>query len=268
MAKNKWFIPFLVILGLAFVGLSLFLSTRSDNRSLGLKKLARLMYTSGDVAVFRKNMTDKELIKKNTDLYYLDSVEIGPDGDAVLEFDSSYRIRILDNALVTLDEEEGRANIILKRGDVQVENFGRENSVIITKNGQRYSATDYELTFKRENANQNFPEIAPDANLNPTPAPGADGSLSAEYIQDTLKRQIPAFDKCYKQVLQRTPGLTGQVVMNFTIDRNGKIVSASVGNSSINDNDFKRCLSEVLMRTEFKSFTGDPITSSFPITFE
>jgi hypothetical protein len=243
------------------------MSARLENQSSGLKVLARVIYNSGEVYVLHKNITEKETLKKSANLYYLDTVETGPNGDASFELNSGYRLRVLDNALITLDQEGEKAIFILKRGDVQIESFGRGSALMISKNGQRLSPSEYESILRKENPQNTFPEIAPVVADSP-PTPASADSLSSEYIQETLKRQIPAFDKCYKQLLQRTPGVVGQVVMTFTIERSGKIASAGVTNSTISNAEFKRCLSEALRRIEFNSFRGDPITSTFPVSFE
>ncbi|MGZ3794964.1 MAG: AgmX/PglI C-terminal domain-containing protein [Pseudobdellovibrionaceae bacterium] len=243
------------------------MSTRLENQSSGLKVLARIFYNSGEVYILHKNITEKEILKKSASLYYLDTVETGPNGDATFQLDSGYRLRVLDNTLVTLDQEGEKAILILKRGDVQIESFGRGNTVMISKNGQRLSPSEYESILRKENGQNSFPEIAPLVADSPAPLNASD-SLSSEYIQETLKRQIPAFDKCYKQLLQRTPGVVGQVVMTFTIERSGKIANADTTSSTFSSPELNRCLSEGLRRVEFKSFRGDPITSTFPISFE
>jgi hypothetical protein len=267
MAKNKWFIPSLVIAGLLFLGLSLYLSTRLEPQAPGVRVLARAGFNSGEVFVLPRGMNEKRPLIKSVSLYYLDSLETGPDGDATLEFDSGFRIRVLDNVLLTLDQDGEKTVVILKHGDVQVEKFGSENSVLISKGGQHYSANEYEVTVRRETSQNTFPELAPEAIPGQNPA-AAGENLSSDYIQDTMKRQIPAFDKCYKQLLQRTPGVVGEVVMSFTIEKTGKVISAEANTSNIADADFKRCLSEAIRRVEFKSFRGDPIVSTFPMTFE
>ncbi len=249
------------------MSLSWFMSARLESRSSGLKVLARIVYNSGEVYVLHKNMTEKETLQKSTSLYFLDTVETGPNGDATFEMEGGYRLRVLDNALITLDQEGEKAILILKRGDVQIEALGRDNSVLISKNGLRMTLGEYESQLRKENAAAGFPEMAPLVAESPPP-PSAGDSLSSDYIQDTLKRQIPAFDKCFKQLLQRTPGVVGQVVMTFTIERSGKIASADATTSTIDNAEFKHCLSEALRRVEFKSFRGDPITSTFPLGFE
>lgn len=266
MAKNKWFIPSLAILGVLFFALSWFMSNRLDTDSPGLKPLGRVSYNSGEVSIFHKNMTEKEDLKKSLPLYYLDSIETGPDGDASLEFDGGLRMRMLDNVLLTVDQDQDKAVLILKRGDLQIENHSNDSNVLFSKNGQRLSLNEYENLLRREAVQSGFPENAPPPGE--SPAEETTDNLSSDYIQNTLKRQVPAFDKCYKQLLQRTPGIVGQVVMTFTIERTGRITDAEPSTSTIADADFKRCLSEAIRRVEFKSFTGDPITSTFPLNFE
>ncbi|MBC7371931.1 MAG: AgmX/PglI C-terminal domain-containing protein [Bdellovibrionaceae bacterium] len=266
MAKSKFLVPSLVAAGLFFMALSWWMSTGLDSHAPGMRSLARIAYNSGEVFILHKSMTDKEELKKSKMLYYLDTVETGPNGDATLEIESGYRVRLLDNTMVTLDQDGEKAVLILKRGDVQFENFGTNNQLLVSKNGTRMTPNEYVSILKRDGTQGAFPELAP--NAEDTPSATSSGTLSSDYIQDTLKRQIPAFDKCYKQLLQRTPGVVGETVLNFTIERTGKISNSDVSTSTIADNDFKRCLTEVVRRVNFNSFSGDPITSTFPMSFE
>jgi len=265
-SKSQWLVPSLIAAGVFFMALSWWMSTGLDNHAPGLRSLARIVYNAGEVFILHKNMTDKEELKKSKTLYYLDTIETGPNGDATLEIDSGYRLRLLDNTMVTLDQDGEKTVLILKRGDVQFENFGTNSQVLVSKGGTRMTPNEYVSILKRDGRQSGFPELAPNAE---EASPNSiSGSLSSEYIQDTLKRQIPAFDKCYKQLLQRTPGVVGEVVLTFTIERSGKISSSDVSTSTIADSEFKRCLSEVVRRVNFNSFSGDPITSTFPMSFE
>ena len=212
-------------------------------------------------------MTKKELLNRKSQVFKLDSVETPPDGDATLEFDSAYRIRVQENSLVTLDEEKDRVVLIIKRGEVQVENFGREGGVFISREGTRWEATDYENVFKKQTLPDSLPEVAASESTAGLTSPIGNG-LSAEYIQDILKTARGSFFKCYTQALQRTPGIVGQASLSFTIESTGKISNAEISYCSINDADFKRCLIDAIRRVEFTSFDGDPITTAFPIKFE
>lgn len=267
MAKNKFLIPFLIVAGLFFITLSWWMSSRLETQSSGLRPLARIIYNSGEVAILNNKMTAKESLTKSRTLYHLDTIETGPNGDASLEVES-HRLRILDNTLITLDQEGQKTILILKRGDVQFENFGSEKNLILSKNGQRQTPTEYVSSLKLGDSGSlsGFPELAPQETG--ASSTTAENTLSSEYIQTILKKQIPALDKCYKQLLRRTPGITGQVVLALMIEKTGKISSSEVSTATISDNEFKRCLTEVVRRVEFRSFAGDPIASTFPISFE
>lgn len=268
MAKNNWLIPSLIIVGALSVLLSLFIASQTEKTKPGARPLARLELNLGKVFVLRNNMTLKETLTRKATLFALDSVETGVDGDATMEFDSAYLIRIPENSLITVDEENDRIVLIIKRGDLQVENYGREGSVYISRDGVRWTATDYEMNFKKQSEAQTLPELAPEETaMTPPPGKVADG-LTSEYIQDTLKTYRGSFFKCYTQLLQRTPGVVGQASISFTIERTGKVTQAEIASSSLSDAQFKKCLLEAVRRVEFKTFGGDPITTIFPLRFE
>ncbi len=267
MAKNGWLIPTLIIGGLFSLALSLFIASQTEKQKPGAHPLARLELNLGKVFVLRNNLTQKETLTRRATLFALDSVETGVDGDATMEFDSAYRIRIPENSLITLDEEGDRIVLIIKRGDLQVENFGREGSVYISKDGVRWSATDYEMNYKKQTPPETLPELAPAEGTTP-PVVNMEQGLTSEQIQDTLKVARPSFFKCYTQLLQKTPGVVGQASLSFTIERTGKVSQAEIASSSINDSGFKKCLLDALKRVEFRPFGGDPISTVFPLRFE
>ncbi len=267
MAKNNWLIPSLIVVGIFSVALSLFIASQTEKQKPGARPLARLELNLGKVFVLRKNMTQKEILTRKATLFALDSVETGVDGDATMEFDSAYRIRIQENSLITMDEEGDRIVLIIKRGDVQVENYGREGSVFISKDGVRWNATEYEMNYKKQAPAETLPDLAP-AETSQIPTASLNEGLTSEFIQDTLKTHRGAFFKCYTQLLQKTPGVVGQASISFTIERTGKVSSAEIASSSLNDATFKKCLIEAVRRVEFKSFNGDPISTVFPLRFE
>ena len=264
--KINWLIPTLIVAGVLSLLLSIFIASQTEKQKPGDRPLARLELNLGKVFVLRKNLTQKEILTRRSTLFALDSVETGPDGDATMEFDSAYRIRVQENSMITLDAENDRIVLIIKRGDVQVENYGREGSVFVSRDGVRWNATDYEMNYKKQAPPTSLPELAPQDTVT-AEALKVEG-LTADHIQDTLKTYRPSFFKCYTQLLQKTPGVVGQASLSFTIERTGRVNQAEVASSSINDPDFKKCLLEAIRRVEFKSFSGDPISTVFPLRFE
>lgn len=268
MKSKNGLIGLLVCIGVVCLGLSLFLSSRSDKNSFAQKPLATLTRTSGKISVFRKNMTVKEILTQKTMVFSLDSIETSADGEASLEFDSGYRLRLPENILITLSGDKDQVNLVLKKGEVQVENFGADGSLFISKDGSRFSANDYELVYKKRQGDPSLPDTSANADSSNIPTTQQKEGLSPDYIQDMMRAQRQTFFKCYTQLLQKSPGVTGQATLSFIIDKNGKVLQPEVASSNIADAVFKKCLIEALQRMEFKSFTGDPISTVFPLKFE
>lgn len=268
MKSKNGLITLLVCIGVVCLGLSLFLSLRSDKNTFAQKPLATLIQNSGKISVFRKNMTVKEILSQKTMLFSFDSVETAADGEATMEFDSGYRLHLPENILVTISGNKDQVNLVLKKGDVQVENFGAEGSLFISKEGSRWSANDYELVYKKRQGDPSLPDTSASADTSSLPTLQTKDGLSPDYIQDMMRSQRQTFFKCYTQLLQKSPGVTGQATLSFIIDKNGKVLQPEIASSNIADAVFKKCLVAALQRMEFKSFTGDPISTVFPLKFE
>ncbi len=266
MTKNNKLISILILIGALSVALSLFIASKTESQKPGSRPLARIELNLGKVSVLRKNMTLREDLTRKATLFAQDSVESSGDGDATMEFDSGDRIRVEENSLITLDEENTRIVVIVKRGDVQVENFGRDGSVYISREGVRWTTNDYELNYKKQAPDATLPD-APSMESSAPTAKLSEG-LTSEFIQDTLRTHRASFFKCYTQLLQKTPGLSGQASVNFTIENSGKVSQADVSYSSLSDTGFKACLIEATRRVEFRAFKGPAITTVFPLKFE
>lgn len=262
---KKWLIAALCFVGVIFLSLS-FLSSKFFGPSIGNNTvLAKVESLEKEVWVLKKQNLERQLVSKKTSLYHLDTVETNSEGEALLDFPSSYRIKLLRNSQITLDQQNEKTYLIVKHGDLKIENFGKEGSIYISKSGQEWTATDYELYARGINQT---PQTSPSTD-NALPNPSTvDGKLSAELIQQTLNAHKHIFFKCYSQLLQKTPGIKGDASLTFTIEQTGKITDPHVTNSSFTDPIFVRCLTEAVERIEFRSFSGDPITTVFPLRFE
>lgn len=269
MTLKNGLVPILVGIGILCLGLSLYLATRTEKSLFTQKPLATLSNGSGQVSIFRKNMTTKETLTQKTFLYTLDSVETSADGEAMMEFDSGYRIHIPENTLLTLAQERDRTTLLLKRGDIQVENYGQEDTLFISKDGARWKPNEYELVHKARRGDQSLPESSTgSAEVTAIPSTQLKEGLSPDYIQDMMRSQRQNFFKCYTQLLQKTPGLTGQASLSFVIEPSGKVTQPEVASSNIQDSTFKKCLVEAVQRVEFKSFRGEALSTVFPLKFE
>lgn len=102
-------------------------------------------------------------------------------------------------------------------------------------------------------------------------------TLTNEEITRQLRSQTGFFQRCYLTFLNRkkatqnsdaaSPG--GTVTLGFTIQPNGKTTGVKVVRSDFQDATLKKCVSDVVSRTSFKTAGADSIpVLEFPITLK
>lgn len=261
MKQNKNLILTFFFLGLLLLGTAFLVSKWLDPVNPAAPVLARIEKISEPVFILKRHLTQQEQLRDSAPLRALETVSTGADGEALLTFPSDYRLKLKPNSEITLDIEADRTIVYLKTGDVDVEASGREGSLFISKYGVRVSASEYKSNNKGD-LGLKAPE------LRETKNPESKEGLSPSYILETLKSQKNVFYKCYTQLLQRTPGVTGEASLSVTIETNGKISRSEITSSNLNEPAFKKCLIEAVNRIEFKAFHGEAITTVFPLQFE
>lgn len=266
--KKNQLVVGLLAAGLVLIGLSLYFSLFSSHlNSDGEVRLGSVARETGKAYVLKKGFTEKDAIERRLPLYNLNSIETDETGEALISFDSGYKLRVFNNTLVTLEKVDDQDNYhvvaIVKNGVVRVDGFGTEGELFISKNGDRLSASDYNGSMLAQS-----PAVVPTPiDTASTPIPDDQG-LSEEEISAGMQKHRTSFFKCYTQLLQKEPTAKGKVSLSFTIENNGKMSVTEVTASELNNPDFKKCLLEVLRRVEFRSFKGPAISTLFPLKFD
>lgn len=242
--------------GLFLVGLFFLVSKNLAPSKSPIENIALAALNSGDAYIWKSSPGLKEKLNQRTWLKNLESIETMAESDVSIEFPTNYQIRVQPQSLITFEEKEGTVVMNIKKGDIDVEAFGKENSLFILKEGQKISAIDYGLSKTQKS--------------NPEADNRTDGSekLTQKMIQDVLKNTKNQFYKCYTQLLQKTPGVSGQASISFTILASGRVSSPEVSGSTLSDPSLKKCLINVIERVEFPSFRGPAVQTSIPIRFE
>lgn len=96
-------------------------------------------------------------------------------------------------------------------------------------------------------------------------------TISQDEILNVLSVRLGQFKKCYLNLIQRAgnASIKANILLSFMILSNGNVEDARVWKSNVSDRLFLGCLSEVVERTRFKPFKGDPIrVDEFPLDFE
>lgn len=263
MDKRYQLVLGFLALGFFFLALSFYYSKNSSSGPEFGIKLGTLSRETGQVTLIRSQLSQNIKVEKKIDVGNFDTIETKDLGEALLILENGGRLRIFGNSLLTIERVESLENenlvILIKRGDLRVDQPGREGELFISKNGERIDSSLYnESELKRKLVATSFDDTSTQSE--------SVKSLTEEEISSTLNHQKNSFFKCYTHLLQKNPQSKGEVTMNFTIENNGKISFIEI-TTAMNDEHFKKCLKEVLSRVEFKSFKGSPISTVFPLVF-
>lgn len=98
--------------------------------------------------------------------------------------------------------------------------------------------------------------------------PILDGGLDREIIQRVVRQNRAGIKACYEQELQKSPGLSGEVTMAFTIGPRGDVLSVSRANSTLNHTGVEQCVMQRIRRWVFPEPKGGSIVKvRYPFRF-
>ena len=226
--------------------------------------LAQMELTYGKAFILEKG--DRVQVKAKAPLYRLTEIATDDESEAVLYTPAGGKVRVLENSLISIDSDLDKVVLVIKSGDIRDESSDEAaRQIIVSRNGLRRNLA---LEPKKGGRKKDAAKSATRTARSDNPYLQRSRPLTVELIQETMKNKKNLFFKCYSQLLQRTPGATGEASLAFTIEQTGNVSNAEVSNSSFKDPQFRRCLTEAVKRVEFKSFSGDSIQALFPIRFE
>ncbi len=94
------------------------------------------------------------------------------------------------------------------------------------------------------------------------------GGLTPEEIMAVIRANLNQIRHCYNQFLQRSPGRSGTVKVGFKVATSGRVQSAKVRSSSINDSKLKGCITGKIRRWKFpKPRSSKPVDVTYPFNF-
>lgn len=94
------------------------------------------------------------------------------------------------------------------------------------------------------------------------------GSLSKEEIGRVIRRNLARFKYCYEKQLNANPNLSGKIAVYFTIAPTGDVASASIRETSMNDENVESCAIKVMRSLKFpKPRGGGIVVVTYPFVF-
>ncbi len=259
MLNKSWIVPGLIILGAFLVIMSIwgpqggFLPSRKE------APLAYLAEKTGQVTLANNQMPAPVPAKLNLSFYARDILRTEANADALIQWANEGQFRVSEKSEVLIDTlENGQPLVVVRSGEIVVEKFGRSPSFWVRKEGQLLSAVDFALADRK-----NLDKLK-----EPIPEKDNKSQITQFEIESVLNAKKSDFFKCYGQALQKNAAARGQVLISFTIEKQGQTTQIEISKSEINDNNFNSCVMEVVGRTQFKSFSGPAVTTVFPMRFE
>ena len=259
---KNWVIPGVIILGVLIVIASLVAPTRSFVL-FQKTALATVLDVSGSSSTQGLDEIDSLTLKKDSQIKNLDLIKTEAQSEVTVLINSVQgEFRILENSEVLIEEiDGGKILVTVRQGDLLVDQFGHKPSFIIRKDGRQMAAMDYALAHEK-NA-----EMLRKHGFQMSSADN-DKSLSQAKIEEIMSTKKSDFFRCYGQLIQKNEQAHGQVIISFEVSNLGKVLKVDITKTDIDDTSFKSCVSEVVARTQFPRFTGDNITTVFPLKFE
>jgi len=94
------------------------------------------------------------------------------------------------------------------------------------------------------------------------------GGISAEAVDAGVAAQQAAIDRCYTDAQAEAPGLSGKVLVNFTITGTGAVGRVATKSTSLRHPSAEACLNEQLALARFPALeTGDIAYVTYPFDF-
>ncbi len=97
--------------------------------------------------------------------------------------------------------------------------------------------------------------------------PDVKGRIPAEVIQRIVRQNFGRATACYQAGLRSNPNLSGRVVLNFTIGRDGGVSSVQTGGSDLADASVVSCIAKTFYGLSFPAPEGGVVHVSYPIAF-
>ncbi len=98
--------------------------------------------------------------------------------------------------------------------------------------------------------------------------PLVSGGLSQNEILGVIRANLNQIRHCYETLLQREPGASGSLKVQFEIGLDGRVAAVNPTASTISDPTMKNCVLGVVQRWSFpKPRGGSPVQVNYPFTF-
>ncbi len=240
-----------------------YLSGAQDNRVI----LATLAKSEGSVELKDSNQRVTEA-RENTPIHDQDTLSL-TGGDAVrVRFADGMEVELNPGTIAFFENSSRGTYVTLRTGGFRgiARGAGKEK-VLFVKDGVVLDPLGRNLMqppLKLED--KPVPDVA--APPKPLDIPVSEDTLTDGQIANGMTNLRQPLIKCYAGNLKSNSKSKGEIYLSFTIEPMGMVAQVKILQSSFQDEQLSKCVSDVVMRARFDSFKGDPIIVNYPIYFE
>lgn len=248
--------------------------------------LASVVQSHGPVFVRKNGDTRFVPVEKNMNFGPRDEVKTERNGRLHIKTPSDYELEFSNESQVIFDLWSDAKKIgyfSLIRGNFRLIRTGQSGQLFILKDGQAFQPEkipDTLIASKTLVANspnnlvnssiaqQNKPEVLPAGA--PMPDKIVDEStrsLSSAYIESVFASRGPMFRRCQLSSIRDGDTAVGDILFSMLVKADGSIEKVTVIKSDFKNKGLETCVLDVVERTRFKSFAGEPLQLSYPLRF-
>ena len=273
--KKNWFIFFIGVL-LLLIGCTLVFIAM--NKHLINKKVYYSIGTvvdfKGDIQKETEDEGQKLSLKLNDTIFSNHRYTLGNESYIEIEINGQ-KLSILGPAEFTFNVVDAQARVVFINFSEFTETLPKDfesKNINLTYRGWMIQSffnpvRDLEESEKRklEGLTNVGDEPTPEDVKEPLPIPEEEKN---SYLEEIISIKRPLLKKCYENYLLSNPMATGELVVEFTLNTNGKVSSAKVKDSSFFRGEaFKLCIVNVFKQIQSRPFSGDHIQVTYPIEF-
>jgi TonB family protein len=92
--------------------------------------------------------------------------------------------------------------------------------------------------------------------------------LTDESVRRSIRGHLQGMKTCYEAALTRQPGLSGRVLLRFSVGDDGTVRRSEIASSTFQNADLDACMGRAVCRWRFNAPAGgEEVTITYPVTF-
>jgi len=234
-----------------------FLKSREDHRAI----LAQISKSEGTVEIRDENQKTMTL-QVGSPIRDQDTVLVGGGHHANIKFNDGLEVELNPGSIAFFENSDRAIFVTLRSGGFKgIARGNQKEKVLFVKDGAVLDPLGRNIMQPPLKFEEEKSEPAPEPTV-------ASDTLTDAQITRTMAHLRSPLLKCYAATLKNNAESKGEIYLSFTIEPNGDVSLVKILQETFKDERLIKCVSEVIQRTRFDSFKGDPIVVNYPIYFE